>query len=326
MRLPISVKAGLWLMLALMLRPAAGQETIEEIVAVVNGDIITLSDLKARNDLLIQALRAQFSGEEFNKQYALLKQDLLDRMITEMILLQKAREMKLDVHEQARATVDNIKKQNNLDSDEDLRAAMAREGIDYKVWLKQIEEDLMRQAVLFSEVDRQIVIDDAEVVQEYKAHPDLYTEPEEVHLRGIILSEEANPADTLESKKSEISSKLAAGQDFASLAGTYNEGPAKENQGDLGTFKKKELDPVLEKAVAGLQPGQVSSWVKAKSGWYLLRLESRKASRLRSFEEAKKDIEERLFNQKRAAAIEDYVTKLKKQNYIKILRPNALEG
>lgn len=63
--------------------------------------------------------------------------------------------------------------------------------------------------------------------------------------------------------------------------------------------------------VAGLEPGQVSSWVKAKNGWYILKLECRKESRLRTFEEAKKDIEEQIFIQKRGQAIEDYLAKLK---------------
>jgi parvulin-like peptidyl-prolyl isomerase len=310
--------------LALILPLAAGQEVIDEVVAVINGDIITLSEVKARNDLLVQILRAQVSGEEFDKQYELLKQSLLDRMITEVLLLQKAREMKLDVKEQVRATIDNIKRQNNLDNDEDLRLALSRERLDYNTWLKQMEEDLMRQAVLFSEVDRQIVIDDAEIVKEYRARPELYTEPEEVSLRGIFLSESDHPAETLESKKNEISAKLTAGENFASLAGLYSDGPIKDVQGDLGSFKTKELDPVLEKAVAGLQPGQTSAWVKAKNGWYLIRLENRKASRLRPFEEAKKDIEERIFNQKRAQAIDEYMGKLKQKNYIKIIRPNPL--
>ena len=324
MRLSKSAGTLLGLLLALILPLAAGQEVIDEVVAVINGDIITLSEVKARNDLLVQILRAQVSGEEFDKQYELLKQSLLDRMITEVLLLQKAREMKLDVKEQVRVTIDNIKRQNNLDNDEDLRLALSRERLDYNTWLKQMEEDLMRQAVLFSEVDRQIVIDDAEIVKEYRARPELYTEPEEVSLRGIFLSESDHPAETLESKKNEISAKLTAGENFASLAGLYSDGPIKDVQGDLGSFKTKELDPVLEKAVAGLQPGQTSAWVKAKNGWYLIRLENRKASRLRPFEEAKKDIEERIFNQKRTQAIDEYMGKLKQKNYIKIIRPNPL--
>ena len=324
MRLSTSAGTLLGLLLALALSLAAGQEVIDEVVAVINGDIITLSEVKARNDLLVQALRAQSSGEEFDKQYELIKQNLLDRMITEVLLLQKAREMKLDVKEQVRATIDNIKRQNNLDSDEDLRVALNREGLDYNIWLRQMEEDLMRQAVLFSEVDRQIVIDDAEIVKEYRARPELYTEPEEVNLRGIFLSESDHPAESLESKKNEISAKLTAGENFASVAGLYSDGPIKDVQGDLGSFKTKELDPVLEKAVAGLQPGQTSAWVKAKNGWYLIRLENRKASRLRPFEEAKKDTEERIFNQKRAQAIDEYMGKMKQKNYIKIIRPNPL--
>jgi peptidyl-prolyl cis-trans isomerase SurA len=326
MRLSKSAGTLLGLLLALILPLAAGQEVIDEVVAVINGDIITLSEVKARNDLLVQALRAQLSGEEFDKQYELIKQNLLDRMITEVLLLQKAREMKLDVKEQVRATIDNIKRQNNLDSDEDLRLALNREGLDYNTWLRQMEEDLMRQAVLFSEVDRQIVIDDAEIVKEYRAGPELYTEPEEVSLRGIFLSESDHPAEALESLKNEISAKLTAGENFASLAGLYSDGPIKDVQGDLGSFKAKELDPVLEKAVAGLLPGQTSAWVKAKTGWYLIRLENRKASRLRPFEEAKKDIEERIFNQKRSQAVDEYMGKLKQKNYIKIIRPNPLGG
>ncbi len=324
MRLTRSAGTLLVLLLALILPLAAGQEVIDEVVAVISGDIITLSEVKARNDLLVLALRAQFSGEEFDKQYELIKQNLLDRMITEVLLLQKAREMKLDVKEQVRATIDNIKRQNNLDSDEDLRLALNREGLDYNTWLRQMEEDLMRQAVLFSEVDRQVVIDDAEIVKEYRARPELFTEPEEVSLRGIFLSESDHPAEALESKKNEISAKLTAGENFASLAGLYSDGPIKDVQGDLGSFKTKELDPILEKAVAGLQPGQTSAWVKAKNGWYLIRLENRKASRLRPFEEAKKDIEERIFNQKRTQAIDEYMGKLKQKNYIKIIRPNPL--
>jgi parvulin-like peptidyl-prolyl isomerase len=315
---------GLSLVLALSL--AAGQEVIDEVVAVINNDIITLSDVKAKNDQLVQALRAQLSGEEFEKQYELLKQTILDRMITETLLLQKAREMKFDVKEQVRAAMDNIKRQNNMDSDEDLRLALTREGLDFNAWLGQLEEDLMRQSVLFNDVDRQIVIDDAEIVKEYRDHPELYTEPEEVSLRGIYLSPENRSTEALEAAKKDVSSRLAAGEDFALLAGLASDGPAKEVQGDLGSFKTKELDAALEKAVTGLQPGQVSDWVNARNGWYLIKLEKRKASRLKPFEEAKKEIEERVYGQKRAQAIEEYIVKLKEKNFVKILRPNPLGG
>ncbi len=313
--------AGLFLSAAFLF----GQEVIEDIVAVVNGEIITRSEVLSRYELMLQALRAQTSGEPLEQQTALLKKNLLNSMITDLLLLQKARELKLDVREQVRLTIDNIKSQNGLESDEDLRAALRREGLDYNRWVKQMEEDLLRQAVIFSEVDRKIVLDDSDVVNEYKTHPQDFTEPEEIRLSGIILSADPASDETVEAHKTDILGRLAAGGDFAALAEEFSEGPLKEQKGDLGVFRKGELDPVLEKAVQDLQPGQVSDWVRTRNAWYLLRLESRKPARLKPFEEVKEDVERNLFAKKRAKAVEEYLDSEKKKNSIKILRPEVLD-
>ncbi|OGD24206.1 MAG: hypothetical protein A2Y56_05955 [Candidatus Aminicenantes bacterium RBG_13_63_10] len=323
MNITIGRVAALFFLMSLCL--LFGQEVIDEVVAVVNGEILSRSDVKGRFELLTQGLRTQVSGEAFETQVETLRKNLIDRMITELLLLQKAKEARLDVREQVRLTIDNIKSQNNLESDEDLHVALRREGIDYNLWVRQMEEDLLRQAVLFSEVDRKIAIDDADVVKEYKAHPEMYTEPEEVALRGIFLSEEKASAEELESRKSEVSGKLAAGEDFAALAGIYSDGPAGDSGGDLGTFKKGELDLVLEGAVQKLQPGQVSGWLKSKNGWSLLRLESRKERKLKPFEDVRKEIEEKLYFDKRTKAIDVFLDSEKRKSQIKILRPNVLD-
>jgi len=302
-----------------------GQEVIDEVVAVVNGEIITRSEVQARFQMLVQALRSQTDGENFETQVETLRKELLERMITELLLLQKARQLKLDVREQVRQTIENIKSQNGFESDEELRFALRREGLDYNQWVKQMEEDLLRQAVLFNEVDRRIAIDDSDVVNEYKAHPQDFTEPEEVRLSGIFLSLEGTSPEVLETKMAEISGKLEAGEDFASLAEAYSDGPVRENRGDLGTFKKGDLDPVLEEVVRGLQPGQISGWLKTKNGWYRLRLESRKESALKPFEDVKREIEQRLYTRKRLKAVDDYLAAERAANSIAILRPNVLD-
>jgi parvulin-like peptidyl-prolyl isomerase len=315
--------AALFLLLGLSL--LSGQEVIDEVVAVVNGEIITRAEVKARYEMLLQALRAQAGGQGVEEQVEFLKKNLLDRMVTELLILQKARQLKLDVREQVRLTIDNIKSQNGMESDDDLRAALRREGLDYNSWVKQMEEDLLRQAVLFNEVDRQIVLDDSDVVNEYKSRPEDYTAPEEVRLSGILVSDVDHSAEEVEARKSEIVSRLAGSEDFAALAEALSDGPVKDSRGDLGTFKKGELDPVLEEAVRGMKAGQVSGWLRARNGWYLLRLESRKESALKPFDGVKKEIEEKIFNRKRAKAIEDYVAAEKARNSIAILRPNVLD-
>jgi len=306
-----------------MIGSGAG-EIIEEIVAIVNDDIITLSQYKQYHDSLYQMLQAQVQGEEFEKQYNKMKGEILNNMITELLLLQLAKQKGINVSEQLKMSVENLKKQNNIESDEQLREELRRQGMNYEQFLKQLEDNIMRQAVLFSEVDRSIVIDEAEIVNYYKLHPEEFVEPEEYKLRAIYLSAGEKDKEELESKKKEITEKVKAGEDFSALAGQDSDSPLKENQGDLGRFKKGELDKALEQAVAKLNVGDVTPWVQAKNGWYLLKLEEKKDSRLKTFDEVKKDIEEKLFSEKRNKKLQEFLKELREKNYVKILNPNPL--
>jgi len=188
-----------------------------------------------------------------------------------------------------------------------------------------MEEDYLKQAVIFSEVEKYIVIDDSEIVNYYKLHPEEFTEPEEFRLRAIYISTEGKTEEEVESKKKEISEKVQAGDDLASLASQYSDGPGKESQGDLGTFKKGQLEKSLEEAVEKLKIGEITPWLKGRNGWYLLKLEEKKESRLRSFEEVKKNVEEKLATEKRQKKVAEFLKKIREESYIKILRPNPLD-
>src|SRR5665647_1057672 len=103
-------------MLAAVLAPAVGQ-VVEEIVAVVNDDVITLSQYKEQFDATVQQLRSVLQGEEYEKQYQMLKSDMLNMMITDLLLMQQAKEKNVNVSEQVKMAIDNIKKENNIESD-----------------------------------------------------------------------------------------------------------------------------------------------------------------------------------------------------------------
>ena len=300
------------------------QQVVDEIVAVVNDDVITLSQYKIRYDLMVQAAQTQFQGADRDKQIEAIKKGLLEQMISDLLLLQMAKDRQIDAREQLKLYIENIKKQNNMESDDDLHAAVTREGMDYDVWLKQTEEDIMRQAVIYTEVDRHIAIDDAETVAYYKGHLDRFVEPVEYKLRAIVLPQAGADPAGLETKKKEILDKLAAGGDFSALAADYNQAPLKDSKGDLGKIKKTELEATLEQEAAKLKKGEVSSWVKARNGWYLLKLEERQDSRQKTFEEVKQSLENFLFQQKKTKALNAFFDKLKAGNYVKILRPNPL--
>ena len=302
----------------------AAVQVVEEIVAVVNDDVITLSEYREQYETTVQQLRGAFKGEELDKQIEFVKKELMNMMITDLLLKQVAKEKNLNVSDQIRVTVDNIKKENNIESDDDLRRALQQQGLEYNQWLKQLEENLLMQAVRYSEVDRSIVLDDAETVNYYKLHPAEFTEPEEYRLRAIYLASEGKTGPALEEKRTVVSEKIKAGEAFNALAKEYSDGPAKESEGDLGTFKKGELDKTLEQAVAKLKSGDLSGWIETKNGWYLLKLEEKKDSRLKTLDEVKKAVEEKLYMEKRQKKTDEYIKGLKEKSYIKILKPNPL--
>ncbi len=298
-------------------------DVVEEIVAIVNGEVITLSDYREQFNSTVQILRQQLSGESYFREYERLRTNLLDMMITDLLLLQKAKEQGLNVKEQVKGTIAQIKTQNNIESDADLVRAMDAQGVNYDQWVKQLEENYLRQAVIYTEVDRTIVLDDAEIVKYYKQHQSEFVIPPEYRIKAIYLSSTNNTVSALETKRAEISDKLKKGQSFEDLVQEYSEGP-KENGGDLGFFKKGELDQAIEQAVEKLKIEEISDWIQAKNGWYLIKLEEKKESHQQTFDEARQDIENKLFSDIRAKKIDEYVKKLREESFIKILNPNPL--
>jgi peptidyl-prolyl cis-trans isomerase SurA len=318
------------LALALALAPAAapagGQEVVEEIVAIVNDDIITLSEFRFQYELSLADLRSrQMTPEQYAAQLAQRKENFLEAMITELLLLQKARELGMNVAEQVKAMVEKIKQENNFSSDQDLRRAVEQQGITYDQWLKQYEEGMMRQGVLYTEVERAIVLDDSEVIQYYKKNPADFTLPTEFTLSAIYLATGTRTAEECEALKAEVDAKLKSGASFADTAAELSDEPMKEAKGDLGSFKEGELERTLESAVEKLKAGETAAWVSTANGWYLLRLTERKDSHVLPFDEARGQVEEKIYAEKRAVKGEAYLKSLRERSYIKILNPDPFE-
>ena len=306
-----------------------GQEVVDAIVAIVNDDIITVSDYLVEHDTLYELLRAQLQGGEFTKQYEKEKEGLLERMITELLLLQEAMRQDIrstaDIDGQIRGIVDNIKEQYNIESDEDFKRMMAQQGMDYDAWIAQQEKSILQQSLIFSEVGRSIAIDETDVVNYYDLHPEEFTELPTYKLRGIYISSEDKNDEDAQAKMEEIDRKIAEGEEMEGLASEYSEGPEKESQGDIGTYKKGEMDKNLEQAVENLEEGDLTSWIDVPTGWFLLKLDEKTESRLKEFEDVKKEIENQLFLQEQQVRIQDYLEDLKKRSYINILIPDPLK-
>jgi peptidyl-prolyl cis-trans isomerase SurA len=291
----------------------SARQVVEEIVAIVNDDVITLSDFKREYDERLLAAQAQFKGEELDKAIEFVKTHILDEMITDVLLLQ------------LRMVVENIKKANEIESDEQFKRALAQQGYNYDDWINAMEKQIMREAVIRNEVGRKVVIDDAEIVDYYKKRQDEFVVPDEYQLRAVYLTIEGKEAGSLEARKAEIEAKVKSGTPFEAVAEADSDEPLKEAKGSLGTFKEGELDKTLLAAVKPLKKGEVTPWVQTKNGWYLLQVEDRKDSRILSFDDARGRITEKIGAEKQSVEIQKFLAELKTKNYIKILKPNPLE-
>ena len=301
------------------------QEVVEAIVAVVNDEFISLTDYISRHDNFSQMLRAQFQGEEFSEQYDAFKNTLMDTMITELLLLQEARNMGADVTEDVNKQIELIKEQNAFMSNADLIQALNRENINYEDWREDLKKTVLQQYVLGSEVSRHIVVDDSELLGFYNQNLEDFREPVEYTIKAIYVSNDGKSEEDIQARKQEIDGKIAAGEDMSLLASQYGEGPEKDNQGDLGSFIKGQMLPNMEQAVEGLENGDLTGWIEMPNGWYLLRLENKKESQIKAFEDVRAEIETALFNEKNETGVQKYLEELKSRSFIKILIPNPLE-
>jgi parvulin-like peptidyl-prolyl isomerase len=319
-------KFGIGCFLLLAVLPSLhAQKVVEAIVAVVNDDVITLSDFRREHDLLVQTLKASVPEEQYEEQYRLMSGQLLDKLITDRLLIQEAERMDLDVTERLNMMLTRMKEQYDLASDEQLAQAIRQSGVDFEAWKQERENEIKRDGVIFTEVRRNIVVDDNEVLNYYRQHPAEYTDPEEVTLKAVYLSGQGRIEEELRGRKQEILGKLEAGQPFSEVAEAYTEGPGKESGGDLGTYKRGELAESLLGPVENLQPEEYSPWIQMGNDWYLLYLVERKPDRLRPFDECRQAIEERLFSGKADVELQAYMEKLKARSFINILIENPLD-
>jgi peptidyl-prolyl cis-trans isomerase SurA len=295
-------------------------EVFEEIVAVVNDEIIVYSELRNAQAQWMMQLREKYQGQELETAIQKMKKDLLDSMIERKIVISKAKEKKYDLENDLEIMLKDIKKQNNLNSDEELKAALRAEGIDFDDYKEQLRLNRMQQRFLYEEVGAQIEVDNSQIMEYYKEHIDEFTKPLEMTLHCIYLDPANYPDnEAIEEKNTVINSELSEAG-FPETAKKYSELAGAENNTFLGTFKKGELDPKIEAEAIKLQEGKHSSWIETDSGWYLVQMAKRTEPSLIEYKEVRENIHNKIRDQKYQQAVNEFLEQLKKESYIKIYK------
>lgn len=296
----------------------SGPEIIEKIYAVVNGEAITYSELKNTEVELTRMLRRQFSGQELEDKIQDMKKNLLNQLIEQKIVLSVAKEKNYDVDHEVELIIKDLKKQNNINSDEELKKAIIAQGLDYDEWKKQLKETSLQHRLIREEVGYKINIDNSEIMEFYREHMKEYTKPMELSLNCIYLSKENHIDPTaLDELKQTIDSALKE-KKFEDAAKEYSELPGTDNNYFLGDFKQGELDSKIEEAALKIQKGEHTDWIETDTGWYIIQLQNRTEPELVEYKTVRSEIENAIRSKKQDALLKEYVEQLRKDCYIKI--------
>ncbi len=299
-----------------------GGNVIEESVAQVNDQIINTSDYNRAEAQLEQEGRQQGWSEQELEDH---KRDLLRDLIDQQLLLSKGKDLDITGETELVRRLDQIRKQNHLDSMEDLEKAASSQGVSYEDFKQHIRNDIITQQVIRDQVGRRIQMTDAQLQQYYRQHINDFTQPESVRLSEILIpvkaeGDEAANLAAAKAKADELVTKIKGGASFEDLAKTNSVASTAAQGGDLGEWKRGKLAKQLEDATFALQAGQSTEPIRTRQGYVILKVTQHTPEGVQPFASVRPQIEEAAFMSQMQPRLREYLATLR-QNAYEDVRP-----
>lgn len=304
-----AIAVGLW-------GASASAEVVDRVAAVVNTDVIALSEVEQRGG---PELARAGGGKARNDMLA----KLLDQMIGEKLLEKEIRDLGVEVTEaEIDTSIEDVRKQYNMDG-EGLEKALRNDGYTMTTYRQFMRRYLEKAKLVNLKVRSKVKLTDEELRAEYNRWANLESADPEVHARHIVVQVPAKAAAQVveEARKKAVALAQEArkpGTDFAELAKKKSEGPSAAEGGDLGFFKRGTMLPEFDKAAFSLQDGEVSDPVRSQWGWHVIKVEERRAAPPKPFEEVKEQLRERLLRSQLDRYTEQYVRELRDKALVEV--------
>ncbi len=293
-----------------------GGSVVEDIIARVNDGIITKSDYDRAEAELDQ------EGQQHNatmQEMAAQRKELLRNLIDQQLWLSKGKELNITGETELVKRLDEIRKQYNLDSIEDLEKAAKEQGVSFEDFKANIRNQIITQEVMRQEVGEHIQMTPGEVERFYEEHKQDYAQPESERLSEILLSTgpdgSNDPAKiaAAKAKADDLEARLHAGGDFAQLAKSFSDGTTAASGGDLGEYKRGQLGKVLEDKTFDLQTGQYTDPILTRQGYIILKVVQHTPGGPRPFKDVEPDVEQAYYMSLMDPSIHDYLSKMRNE-------------
>jgi parvulin-like peptidyl-prolyl isomerase len=296
---------------------------IDQIVAKVNGDIVSQDELQRSSRELEQELRAQgIKGAQLQQELDKRQKDILRDRIDELLLIQKGKELNINVDSDITKYVANLQRTSGItDPDKFHEWVRQQSGRSYEDFISEAKNQAITRDVIGQEVGRHINITDKEVQDYYNAHKQDFIREEKVFLSEILISTEGKDAAGVaaaEKKAKQIAEQASKGERFADLARDNSDATTAKEGGALGGYKKGDLNKQIEDVVWNLPKGAVTQPIKIATGFEIFKVDDHTKAGLEPLAEARSEIENILYGPKMQPKVREYLTQLRKQAFLQI--------
>jgi parvulin-like peptidyl-prolyl isomerase len=320
----------LLLTLLILALPARSEVVvIEEIIAKVNGSVITRSEHdrvlnEIRNDIARQKLSEEEQQEALREREAGVFRDLID----ERLLVQRGQDLSLNVEPQVLRQRDEIMRQYKIETvDAFENWVLEQTGMPVEDLMAQMRDSMMAQAVLGQEVHSKIYVPRSDIEKYFQEHAAEFVRSDGVRLSEILISTQGKTPEELpviRKTAEDLLARAKKGEPFAELARRHSQSQSAQNGGDIGIFRRSVLMKAIEDEVFNAQQGHITDLIEVANGFLILKVDERYREGQAELEEVENDIRNRLMMPKVQPAVREYLTMLRQRAYIE-LRPGYVD-
>jgi peptidyl-prolyl cis-trans isomerase SurA len=285
---------------------ASGSVVVDRVVAVVNNEVITLSDLQRE-----EALKKRDTVRDDR----LVLEDMIDRKLQ----MAAAKRAGVDVTDkELDDAVADIMKRNSMDTMQ-FSAALSKEGLTPEQYRDELREQITLSRLFNKFVRSSVNVDEAEALAFYQNNPKTFSLPEEIRVRRIFLAvpEQATPdqAAAIKEKALSVYARVQKGEDFIHLVREASQGETASQDGDLGFMRREDALPEIEEAARALKPGESSSPFRCAGGYNIIKLDEVRTP-VKPFEKVKDEIMKTLYEQKLENTYRSWLQALRGDSHI----------
>jgi len=314
--------AGCWLAVWAFCSPAFGEEAqvVDGIAAIVNGDVITYSQVRALSAPREKVLRSQLTGKELDSKLLELRQLALKDLIDRRLVIQAFKKESYEIPDHiVDERVHQIIRESFGGDRNTFIKTLEAQNYTLGEFKEKETERIMVQAMRSHNVKQNAIISPTKVEDYYKKHRDEFTSKEQIKLRMIMISGQKDTASAPAQKAlaEEVLGKLAAGDEFDRTAQVYSEDSTRDNGGDWGWIEHNTLAAPLEKFAFNMPVGRISNIIDYAGNYYILKVEDKHGGSTKSLAEARSDIEKKLIQDEAQGLQERWIASLRAKAFIK---------